>query len=184
MSLIDQLTGLYNRRGFFTLARQHEKLANRLRRRMLHIFLDLDGLKQINDTYGHREGDAALADTAEVLRQTFRESDVLARLGGDEFAVLALETSRPVGRVWQDRLTENLARANAERARAYRLEMSMGIAIYDPRHPVLIDDLMAQADAAMYDAKRRRKSAERERLAATATGGATPSGLREAATPR
>ena len=183
MSLIDQLTGLYNRRGFFTLARQHEKLANRLRRRMLHIFLDLDGLKQINDTYGHREGDTALADTAEMLRQTFRESDVLARLGGDEFAVLALETSRPTGRVWQDRLTENLARANAQRARAYRLEMSLGVAIYDPRHPVLIDDLMAQADAAMYDAKRRRKSAERERLAEAGAGGTTPNGLREAATP-
>jgi diguanylate cyclase (GGDEF)-like protein/putative nucleotidyltransferase with HDIG domain len=162
MSLIDQLTGLYNRRGFFTLARQHEKLANRLRRRMLHIFIDLDGLKQINDTFGHREGDVALAEAAEVLRQTFRESDVVARLGGDEFAVLALETSRATVGLWQERLAENIRRSNARRRRGYELEMSVGIAVYDPRHPVLIDDLMAQADSAMYEAKRRRKSALRE----------------------
>jgi diguanylate cyclase (GGDEF)-like protein/putative nucleotidyltransferase with HDIG domain len=166
MSLIDQLTGLYNRRGFFTLARQHEKLANRLRRRMLHIFIDLDGLKPINDSFGHREGDIALAEAAEVLRQTFRESDVVARIGGDEFAVLALETSRATGGLWQDRLTENIRRSNARRSRGYALEMSVGVAVYDPRHPVLIDDLMAQADSAMYEAKRRRKSALRERAAA------------------
>jgi diguanylate cyclase (GGDEF)-like protein len=164
MSLVDQLTGLYNRRGFFTLARQHEKLANRLRRRMLHIFLDLDGLKQVNDTFGHREGDLALVETAEVLRQTFRESDVVARIGGDEFAVLALETSRASGLLWEERLAENLAAANGRRARGYSLRMSMGISMYDPRHPVLIDDLMAQADSAMYEAKRRRKAAEREKL--------------------
>ena len=158
MSMIDQLTGLYNRRGFFTLARQHEKLANRLRRRMLHIFLDLDGLKEVNDSYGHREGDAALVQAAEVLRETFRESDVVARLGGDEFAVLAIETTRGGAGGWEDRLAENIARRNEEGARPYQLAMSVGSAVYDPRHPVLIDDLMAQADSAMYENKRRRKA--------------------------
>ena len=159
MSLVDQLTGLYNRRGFFTLARQHEKLANRLRRRMLHIFLDLDGLKQVNDTYGHREGDAALMSTADVLRATFRASDVVARLGGDEFAVLAIETTRGSADGWEERLAENIAQSNQESRRPYQLGMSVGMAVYDPRHPVLIDDLMAQADSAMYENKRRRKAA-------------------------
>ena len=160
MSMIDPLTGLYNRRGFFTLARQQEKLANRLRRRMLHIFLDLDGLKQVNDSYGHREGDGALVSTAHVLRETFRESDVVARLGGDEFAVLALETSRGSAGGWEERLAENIARHNEQVGRPYALAMSIGMAVYDPRFPVLIDDLMAQADAAMYENKRRRKAGE------------------------
>jgi two-component system cell cycle response regulator len=160
MSLVDELTGLYNRRGFFTLARQHEKLAGRLRTRMLYIFLDLDGLKQINDTFGHREGDVALVESAELLRRTFRESDVVARLGGDEFAVLALEMGGRSADTWRQRLEENLATVNERWSRGYRLSLSLGVATYDPRFPRSMEDLLAQADGEMYAAKRA-KGAER-----------------------
>jgi diguanylate cyclase (GGDEF)-like protein len=164
MSLVDELTGLYNRRGFYTLARQHEKLAGRLRTRMLYVFLDLDGLKQINDTLGHREGDVALVETATLLRKTFRESDVVARLGGDEFAVLALEIGGRSADTWRQRLDANLDALNAGWSRGYRLALSLGVATYDPRFPRSMEDLLAQADAEMYAAKRA-KGAERRPLA-------------------
>jgi PleD family two-component response regulator len=93
LSLVDELTGLYNRRGFLTLASQQLKLAHRLKKRMLLVFADLDGMKRINDTLGHQEGDKALIEIAKILKETFRESDIIARLGGDEFVVLTLEKS-------------------------------------------------------------------------------------------
>jgi PAS domain S-box-containing protein len=94
LSLTDELTGLCNRRGFLALAEQHLKLARRLRRSVCLVFADLDDLKQINDTLGHQCGDEALVKTAEVLRETFRHSDILGRLGGDEFMALAMEDSK------------------------------------------------------------------------------------------
>jgi predicted signal transduction protein with EAL and GGDEF domain len=93
LALSDELTGLYNRRGFMALAERQLKLGRRSGRGMLFILVDVDGLKQINDSLGHSQGDSALRRTAEVLRKTFRNSDVIARMGGDEFAVLAIEAS-------------------------------------------------------------------------------------------
>ena len=91
MSTTDELTGLLNRRGFFTLAKQQVKLANRNGKKLLLFYMDLDGLKKINDTIGHSEGDLALVEAATVLKEIFRESDIIGRLGGDEFAVLLFE---------------------------------------------------------------------------------------------
>jgi diguanylate cyclase (GGDEF)-like protein len=88
LSLTDDLTGLYNRRGFLALAQQQTRVARRDQKPMLVISADLDGLKDINDTFGHQQGDAAIAETAHILRESFRKSDVIARIGGDEFAVL------------------------------------------------------------------------------------------------
>ena len=93
LALTDELTGLYNRRGFICLSEVQLKLARRSGCDMVLFFIDVDGLKQINDSFGHSEGDNALIRTAEVLRMTFRESDVLARIGGDEFGALAIEAS-------------------------------------------------------------------------------------------
>ncbi len=93
MSLRDLLTDLYNRRGFITLAEQQLKASNRAQKPLKLTFIDCDGLKWINDTLGHKEGDKALIDTAHVLRQTFRDSDIIARLGGDEFAVLSIDAA-------------------------------------------------------------------------------------------
>lgn len=157
MALVDDLTGLYNRRGFQTLARQHMKMADRMRKRVSHIFVDLDGLKEINDMLGHREGDLALIETADLLKETFRETDIIARIGGDEFVVLALETVGLAQEHWVTRLQENLTRRNERPERRYRLSLSMGIAYYDPDFPCPLDDLLDRADALMYEQKRTKR---------------------------
>ena len=89
LSLTDELTGLYNRRRFFVLTEQCLKVAVRTKKRSLLLFIDMDDLKWINDHYGHNEGDQALIDLANILKKTFRESDIIARIGGDEFVVLS-----------------------------------------------------------------------------------------------
>ncbi|MFH2041070.1 MAG: diguanylate cyclase, partial [Acidobacteriota bacterium] len=120
MSFRDQMTELYNRRGFITLAGQQLKAATRTQRPMLLIFMDCDGLKWINDTFGHEEGDRALVDTAHVLRQTFREADIVARLGGDEFAVLSIDAADRNPEELLKRLAQNVDAFNATDARPYR----------------------------------------------------------------
>jgi len=151
--LIDELTGLYNRRGFVTLSQHQLKAANRAKRRMLLLFADFDGLKQINDTFGHPEGDRVLIETADVLRETFRESDIVARIGGDEFVVLATATGGFSAENLTTRLQQNLEAHNAREGRLYKLSLSVGLAHYDPEHPCSIDELLAQADRAMYEQK-------------------------------
>ncbi len=154
LALIDDLTNLYNRRGFSILAEQQLKMAHRGKRRMMLLFADFDGLKQINDAFGHSEGDRALIETADVLRETFRESDIIARIGGDEFVVLAIETNRSPAEILARRLQENLEARNARGDRRYELSLSVGLARYNPEHPCSIDELLAQADRAMYERKR------------------------------
>jgi diguanylate cyclase (GGDEF)-like protein len=157
-TLVDELTGLYNRRGFISLARQQIKTAERMARDVVHVFLDVDGMKQINDTFGHREGDLALIETADILRATFRESDVLARMGGDEFAVLALETSPLACDVLIDRLRRQVADRNSRGHRPYVLSFSLGSTRHAAGTPCLLDELLARADGLMYEQKRRRFS--------------------------
>ena len=149
LAITDDLTGIFNRRGFLASATQQLKLAHRDKQNVLLFFFDVDNLKGINDSFGHREGDLALMRTADALEETFRDSDVLARLGGDEFAVLALEAYIPDVRLILSRLEENLERANAEGFQ-YRLTVSIGVARYDPRSPVSIGELIDIADRDMY----------------------------------
>ena len=158
MSLVDDLTGLYNRRGFLTLARQQLKVADRMNKRVSQIFVDLDGLKVINDRHGHREGDLALLETADLLKEIFREADIIARIGGDEFVVLALESAGARPESYTERLREKLAARNARGQRPFVLSLSMGIAQYDPANPCTIDDLLAKADALMYAEKRSKRA--------------------------
>ncbi len=153
--LLDELTSLYNRRGFITMGQQQLKIANRMKRRMVLLFADLDHLKQINDTLGHPEGDRALIETAHVLKETFRESDIIARIGGDEFVVLAIETDETSGETLTTRLQENLEARNAEVLRRYKLSLSVGMARYNPERPCSVDELLARADKSMYEQKRR-----------------------------
>lgn len=155
LAITDELTGFFNRRGFLAAATQQLKLAHRDRQNVLLLFCDVDHLKNINDTFGHNEGDEALIRTADALEETFRNSDVLARLGGDEFAVLAWEASIPDLRVILARLEKNLLRANADESR-FTLSLSIGVARYDPQAPVSLSDLMAHADQDMYRHKNRR----------------------------
>lgn len=155
-TLVDELTGLYNRRGFISLARQQIKTAERMSRDVVHVFLDVDGMKQINDTFGHREGDLALIETADILRATFRESDVIARMGGDEFAVLALETSPQAADALIERLRRQVFDRNSRGHRPYALSFSVGSTRHAAGTPCLLDDLLARADGLMYEQKRRR----------------------------
>jgi len=158
MSFTDELTGLYNRRGFFTFGSQQLKIADRLKKHMLMLSIDVDGLKSINDTYGHREGDIALIETADILREVFRESDVIARVGGDEFLVLQMEESPIHTEIILDRLQEKIDFFNAEENPRFTLSLSVGASRYDPLHPCSIEDMRVHADKAMYDMKRKGKS--------------------------
>ena len=153
MATHDPLTDVPNRRGFFELAEQQLKVADRRKNGSVLLFADLDHLKHINDALGHPEGDRALIEVANILRETFRESDIIARIGGDEFAVLAVETDEVSAETLATRLRYNLEAHNARGDRPYKLSLSIGLAHYAPEHPCSIDELLAQADRAMYEQK-------------------------------
>lgn len=157
MAVRDELTGLSNRRGFLTLAEQQLKGAAREKKSMLAVFVDLDGLKAINDQLGHAEGDQALRDMANLMRMTFRDSDVVGRIGGDEFVALVTEGSpfRSDGVI--QRLQAAMVTFNGESDRPYHLSASIGVARYDPDSPIAIDNLVNRADTIMYENKQRRQ---------------------------
>ena len=157
LSITDELTGLYNRRGFLTLAAQQLRIAERTKRGHLILFADLDGLKWINDILGHQEGDLVLQDAANLLRRSFRESDIIARLGGDEFAVLALESAPADGETLTAHLREEVGMHNEAANRPYLLSISIGMAFYDPGSRASLDELLTQADMAMYEDKSQRR---------------------------
>jgi two-component system cell cycle response regulator len=153
LAVTDELTGLYNRRGFLAAATHQLKLAHRHGEDVLLLFCDVDNLKQINDSFGHHEGDLALVRAAAALKETFRDSDILARLGGDEFAVLASDASIPNRRAIVPRVENMLEKDNAAGMR-YRLSFSIGVARFDPHIPASLGELMARADQDMYVHKR------------------------------
>jgi diguanylate cyclase (GGDEF)-like protein/PAS domain S-box-containing protein len=157
LSLIDELTRVYNRRGFRTLADRHLTLATRKQKSGYLLLADLDDLKLINDTFGHAEGDHALVAVAEILRQTFRGVDLVARLGGDEFIVFPVEAAEGTERLLTRRLEENLAAYNSKNPRGYELAVSVGIARFEAE--TTIDDMFSRADAALYEQKKARKAA-------------------------
>jgi diguanylate cyclase (GGDEF)-like protein len=156
LALTDELTGLYNRRGFMAVAERQMRLGKRTGRGMLLFIMDVNGLKSINDSFGHLEGDCALKRTSAVLEETFRDSDVVARLGGDEFAVLAIEAAGHSEPTIKARLFERLKSISAEQQSRYEISLSVGVARFDPRNVTSIGELMVKADQAMYEQKRRR----------------------------
>ncbi len=155
LALVDELTGLYNRRGFMAIAERQLKVGRRSGKGMLLFFIDVDDLKQINDSYGHSEGGKALRRTAQALEMTFRDSDVIARIAGDEFAVLAIEAADHSEATIRARLCEDLKSISAEESR-YSIGLSLGVARFNWRDNRPIGELMAQADKAMYEEKRHR----------------------------
>jgi two-component system cell cycle response regulator len=157
LSLVDEMTGLYNRRGFITLAQQHLRTAWRRQDDSILIYADMDGLKQINDQQGHREGSNALILVAESLKNTFRESDIVGRVGGDEFAVIVTDASDSEIRTIEARLVQNLEKTGADHALQYELGLSIGVAHICGRQQTSLEDLMAQADEAMYKQKQLRR---------------------------
>ncbi|UNU26923.1 GGDEF domain-containing response regulator [Microcoleus vaginatus] len=156
LSVTDELTGLYNRRGFFLLANQQLKIARRTQTSYFILFADLDGLKKINDTLGHEMGDRVIVDAAQILKQTFREADIVARLGGDEFALFIPNLSGDSSTNFQGRLQENIDRFNQHSERAY-ISISLGVECGDLNNEVLLEELLAKADKLMYEHKRTKR---------------------------
>lgn len=153
LSLHDELTGLYNRRGFDFLVEQQFRIARRARKPMILLFLDVDGLKLINDNLGHKEGDRALLDTADILRSHIRTADILARIGGDEFAALINDSSEALPRILAERFEESLHNLGVDGTRKYKLSFSVGFARYDPESPCSAEELLDRADQNMYQCK-------------------------------
>ena len=157
LALTDELTGLCNRRGFMAIAERQLKIGHRTGRGIVLFFMDIDGMKQINDSFGHGEGDRALKRMAKALKMTFRDSDVIARLGGDEFAVLAIEASDNSETAIRARLAEDLKSVSAGETR-YTINLSLGAVRINICSSASIGEWMVRADQAMYEQKRRRLS--------------------------
>jgi diguanylate cyclase (GGDEF)-like protein len=150
LSLTDELTGLYNRRGFSTLASQHLKLARRTGQSFLIVFADLDDLKNINDTFGHAEGDAVLIATANILRRTFRESDIVARYGGDEFLVLVTDAAYEDKDKIYKRINQYVDEVNESKLMNCTISVSLGVVPFEPNRDLNLENLVAEADKALY----------------------------------
>ena len=161
-SLKDDLTGLFNRRGLLKQAAPYFDFARRQKENLLLLFIDLDGMKRINDEFGHNEGDNALINTAAILNRSFRSSDIIARLGGDEFTVLVTDLNTNKEEAIK-RLNENLKAYNASETCSHKLAFSIGVATLEPERMTCFEELLEQADQAMYEQKRmkRRRATER-----------------------
>jgi diguanylate cyclase (GGDEF)-like protein len=152
----DELTGLYNRRGFFGLAQR--QIEDPLSYPMIVIFSDIDDLKSINDTHGHPEGDFAIRQAAEILAQTFRGGDIVARIGGDEFVVLSPKCTPADLANIKKRTYERFDDWNAQSGKPYRLNSSIGYYVIPPDNRDSLDILLRRADYYLQEEKRRRKS--------------------------
>jgi diguanylate cyclase (GGDEF)-like protein len=154
MALRDDLTGLHNRRGFTALASRYLQWARDTGQHLAMVFADIDGLKAINDRFGHGEGDRAISLAASSIKETFRKFDVTARLGGDEFVALIVEVPGRSVEMICKRLQMNLAECSRTERR-YTLSLSVGVAHFDADQPVTLQELMRQADAALYRHRRK-----------------------------
>src|SRR3990172_4760570 len=153
-AITDDLTGLYNRRGLFVLADKMLKLSKRQRKGIFMLYVDLDNLKLINDSFGHEEGDKVLIESANLLREIYRESDIVARIGGDEFVVLPVGTDRDSTDTIISRLQDALDTFNSRSNLRYELSLSAGIAYYDPESNLSMGELLAHGDKSMYEHKK------------------------------
>jgi diguanylate cyclase (GGDEF)-like protein/PAS domain S-box-containing protein len=175
LSLTDELTGLQNRRGFLAFGHQAVRASARLKRTTAVIFADLDGLKKINDTLGHEAGDEAIIGFAKVLRETFREGDILSRFGGDEFVVM-MQSPESAGAAAIARLNANLEKRNAANPELPALAASFGFVELNPDGSESLESLVARADALMYETKKARKAARAQQALAPAPTPASPQG--------
>jgi diguanylate cyclase (GGDEF)-like protein len=158
LALTDELTGLYNRRGFFFLANQQLKISQRNQMDSCLLFIDLDGLKQINDSFGHEVGDEAIANIAKMLQQVFRDSDIIARLGGDEFVIfvpICTMNSEDV----LSRLQTVIDKFNQTHQYPYYLSISMGMIQCRLNSDISLERLIEKADTLMYEHKRQKRQA-------------------------
>jgi diguanylate cyclase (GGDEF)-like protein len=156
VSIRDDLTGLLNRRGFFTIAEKQCEIANRNDLNLSFLFIDIDKMKAINDEFGHKTGDEALIDSANILKNSFRSSDIITRIGGDEFVVIVMETPETKVETLTNRLKANLRSHNLKANKPYTLSLSMGLTQYTHENPCSVDELITLADKLMYEQKKER----------------------------
>jgi len=154
LALRDDLTGLYNRRGVMALGEYQRRQCLRSGRTLVVVEVDVDGLKTINDTWGHQAGDQAIAGTAAILRCTFRESDIVGRVGGDEFLAIAVDADAAAVHRVHKRLSQALLAHNLRQTTAFQLSFSVGTSVLIPPSTPSLSDLIAGADGELYRAKR------------------------------
>lgn len=155
----DEHTGLYNLHTFMSMTEQQIKTANREKKQMLIIYIGVDGMQAINDNHGREAGDKVLIDTANILRKTFREADILARTGGDEYVISTLVSSKDHDKLIMERLQENLDKYNAGKSGSLKLSMSFGSSFYNPDKPLSIEEVLSSADEKMHENKKKKKKA-------------------------
>jgi diguanylate cyclase (GGDEF)-like protein len=160
LTLLDPLTGLYNRRGFFLLGEKQYKIAKREGKSFLLCYIDVDDFKQVNDKYGHKEGDLVLINVAQILKETFRESDIISRIGGDEFIVFIHEGTLKISDNIMKRLRDNIQEFNKAENKPYNISISLGFSMYEYNSEITFEALVLEADRKLYEAKRGKKSAE------------------------
>lgn len=153
LTLTDELTGLRNRRGFVVVGSQLLELADRDSSTTDLLFVDIDNMKDLNDCHGHNAGDEALRAVGRTLSKVLRRADVAARIGGDEFVVLALGLEKSDRQMIEQRIQADLCVAHTVAAVGRRIEVSMGWAGRTPREPKVVEDLLGEADSAMYHTK-------------------------------
>jgi len=157
LSLTDDLTGLYNRRGFFALAKQQLSSARREGRHASLVYIDMDGLKRLNDTHGHEIGSRVIQEVGDILRETFRSSDLIARIGGDEFVVFETSNDQIDEGTDVQRLQDNVTRHNAQQVRDYEISLSIGVASMDSDSSMTLEELLKNGDKTMYQQKRNKR---------------------------
>lgn len=156
-AITDDLTSLYNRRGFFNFFIKKMEYAKRYNKGLVLFFADIDDMKWINDTLSHNDGDMALVETANMLRATFSYNDIIARIGGDEFAIISLDSDEENVEKKMKKLIMNQETFNNTKKYEFELSISIGTSFYDPSNPASIDELMSKADQLMYKSKNEKK---------------------------
>ena len=151
-TIVDELTGLYNRRGLHTLGNQQVELAKRHNDDIFIFYLDLDGMKEINDTLGHDYGDKALLTSSKIMHRTFRTTDILSRIGGDEFVVVAVKAQYEFIPIIIQRIKDYIKEEN-DNLKDYQISMSIGVSKVDLEHDAPLDDAIKNADKEMYRVK-------------------------------
>ena len=150
LTLVDKLTGLYTKQSLFILSQHYLKLANRAEKGMMYFLVDIGNFNEISKTFGSAEQENALIDTANILKQTFRRSDVIARYAESIFAVVAIEASKDSDKILTYRLQTNLDKYNQSSNRDFKLSLQIGIAYYNPKYPCSIIEVIARACKSLY----------------------------------
>jgi len=153
----DTLTGSCNRGYDLVLLDRQFKLAERNKSSLLLAYTDIDNFKDINDTFGHEEGDKVLKKVVKLLKSTLREIDIICRMGGDEFLLIFPDSSLKEAPLIKERLDTNLTKLNQALKKSYKIEISIGLSYYNPSNPLSIDELIRIADKKMYEEKKKKK---------------------------